>query len=118
MASDCSPISQDLCFLFSSAFFFCVSRIYNISDFVNRYGRDTGKKTDFSLWCRHTKKFAVPSGVLDPRPYNPQTYWFYETFRSCFSRICDPLGKIWPPESAAPLAVPRRVRPMCFNQPL
>ena len=38
-------------------------------------------------------KFAVPYGVLDPKPYNSQTYRFYETFRSCFSRICDPLGR-------------------------
>ena len=38
-------------------------------------------------------QFAVPYGVLDPPPYNSQTYRFYETFRSCFSRICDPLGR-------------------------
>ena len=31
--------------------------------------------------------------MLDPKQYNSQTYRFYETFRSCFSRICDPLGR-------------------------
>ena len=95
--------------------FLCVSWAH-----LDRFGIDFGRfQGGFGkgLDGVRTLKFAVPNGVLDPWHTILAVLQSYKTFRSCYSRIFDPLVRIWASEldMLGLIKIPRSLRGLLWG---